>query len=179
MPDKPQLERMLGRHGIKDFKWIDPQTIIVSPWVRLKCEYGCPSYGRVASCPPNTPSLSDCREFFAAYQTGLVFHFQKVAGDPAERRHWSAKLNVGLSRLEREVFLAGYHKAFLLFMDSCEICADCVPDRKDCKEPKISRPSPEGMGVDVFSTVRQWGYPINVLTDPSDRMDRYAFLMVE
>ncbi len=64
-------------------------------------------------------------------------------------------------------------------MDSCEICAECVANRSDCKEAKISRPSPEGMSVDVFSTVRQWGYPINVLTDPSDQMDRYAFMMVE
>jgi hypothetical protein len=35
------------------------------------------------------------------------------------------------------------------------------------------------MAVDVFATVRNLGYPIEVLTDPSDVMNRYAFLLVE
>jgi predicted metal-binding protein len=179
MPDTDRLDAIVRQHGISDFKWIDPKTIIVSQWVRLKCEYGCPSYGRVASCPPNTPTVQECRQFFEGYSAGLVFHVQKVAPESAERRTWSAKTNIALSKIERDVFLAGYPKAFLLFMDSCEICEECVPVRSACKEPEISRPSPEGMAVDVYGTVRQWGYPIEVLTDPLAEMDRYAFLMVE
>jgi hypothetical protein len=35
------------------------------------------------------------------------------------------------------------------------------------------------MSVDVFTTVRKVGYPIEVLTDPNQTMNRYAFLMVE
>jgi predicted metal-binding protein len=96
-----------------------------------------------------------------------------------ERSAWSAKTNRGLAKLEREVFLAGYRKAFVLFMDRCHLCAECVASRVECREPKLSRPSPEGMAVDVFATVRQLGYPIEVLTDPSQEMNRYAFLMVE
>jgi predicted metal-binding protein len=179
MADIERIEAIIHRHGYDDFKWLDPRTIVVSQWVRLKCEYGCPSYGRIASCPPNTPSVEECRRFFSEYATGLVFHIQKVAPDRDARRAWSAKTNVDLTKLERDVFLAGYPKTFLIFMDSCEICAECTPARKGCKEPKLSRPSPEGMAVDVFSTVRQLGYPIEVLTDPSNQMNRYAFLMIE
>ncbi len=179
MTDTARLETILHARGYEDFKWLDPKTIIVAQWVRLKCEYGCPSYGKIASCPPNTPSVEACRQFFAEYSTGLVIHFQQVAPEKETRRAWSAKTNTRLSALERDIFLAGYPKAFLLFMDSCEICSECVPDRKACKEPKLSRPSPEGMAVDVFSTVRQLGFPIEVLTDPGDTMNRYAFLMVE
>jgi len=32
------------------------------------------------------------------------------------------------------------------------------------------------MAVDVFVAVRSLGYPIEVLTDPADVMNRYAFL---
>ena len=64
-------------------------------------------------------------------------------------------------------------------MDSCEICAEYVPDRASCKEPKLSRPSPEGMDVDVFTTVRKLGYPIDVLTDTAQVMNRYAFLLID
>jgi hypothetical protein len=35
------------------------------------------------------------------------------------------------------------------------------------------------MAIDVFSTVRQYGYPIEVLSDYSQAMNRYAFLLVE
>lgn len=38
---------------------------------------------------------------------------------------------------------------------------------------------PEALAVDVFSTVRQVGYPIEVLTDYSEAMNRYAFLPFE
>ena len=36
-----------------------------------------------------------------------------------------------------------------------------------------------GMAVDVFSTVRALGFPIEVLTDPGDTMNRYATHILE
>jgi predicted metal-binding protein len=174
-----QIESILLQHGIKDYSWLDPQEIVVSQWVRMKCEFGCPSFGRQATCPPNTPSVDECQRFFNEYRHALVLHFQKVAPEKVARKTWSARTNLKLAKLERDIFIAGYPKAFLLFMDSCEICAECVPNRADCKEPELSRPSPEGMAVDVFSTVRKLGYPIDVLTDPSQTMNRYSFLLVD
>jgi hypothetical protein len=38
---------------------------------------------------------------------------------------------------------------------------------------------PEGLAVDVFSTVRKLGYPIQVLPDYKQTMNRYSFLMIE
>jgi len=179
MVDFKQIDSILLAQGFDDFKWLDPQDIVIAQWVRLKCEFGCSSYGRVASCPPNTPSVEECQRFFSEYKHALVLHFQRVAPDKAERKIWSARTNLKLVKLEQDVFMAGYHKAFLLFMDSCEICAECVSEREDCKEPMLSRPSPEGLAMDVFSTVRKLGYPIEVLTDPNQTMNRYAFLMVD
>jgi predicted metal-binding protein len=179
MVDTQRAERIIGRHGLTDFKWIDPKAIVVSQWVRMKCQFGCPHYGRIASCPPNTPTVDECRQFFLEYATAVVFRFQGIIADTAERHAWSAKTNVGLVSLERDIFLAGYPKAFVLFMDSCHICAECVPARADCKEATLSRPSPEGMAVDVFATAKKLGYPIEVLTDTSQPMNRYAFLMLE
>jgi hypothetical protein len=34
------------------------------------------------------------------------------------------------------------------------------------------------MAVDVFSTVKKYGFPIEPLTDYAQAMNRYAFLMV-
>lgn len=179
MLNDQHIETILRLHDYDDFKWIDPHEIVVSQWVRMKCEFGCPSYGKAASCPPNNPSVEECQRFFSEYTRAILLHFQKIAPEKVERKAWSARTNLKLVKLERDIFLAGHPKAFLLFMDSCEICAECVPDRANCKEPKLSRPSPEGMAVDVFTTVRKLGYSIDVLTDTQQTMNRFAFLLVD
>lgn len=179
MSDRKALETLFREHGYADFKWIEPQDIVVAQWVRLKCTFGCGEYGQNASCPPNTPSVSECRRFFDEYNTAAVFHFEKTMPRPEDRHAWSRKVNQALLDLERAVFLAGYRKAFLLFMDSCSLCADCPGARAECKNPRSARPSPESMAMDVFATVRQVGFPIEVLTDYAQAMNRYAFLLIE
>jgi len=173
------LEELFDKYGYRDFRWIDPREIVVAQWVRLKCQYGCQEYGRNASCPPNVPTVTECGRFFAEYGKAAVFHFQKTVEDPEDRHEWSRQVNRGLLGLERAVFLAGNRRAFLLFMDSCGLCKHCAGTRSECKEPRSARPTPEAMAVDVFSTVRKLGYPIEVLSEYRQAMNRYAFLMIE
>jgi predicted metal-binding protein len=174
-----ELEELFGKHGYPDFKWIDPRQIVVAQWVRLKCQFGCQEYGCNASCPPNVPTVSECSRFFGEYGKAAVFHFQKAVERPEDRHTWSRQVNRGLLDLERAVFLAGHQRAFMLFMDSCGFCKQCAGARAECKDPRSARPTPEAMAVDVFSTVRQVGYPIEVLSDNRQAMNRYALLMIE
>lgn len=176
---KNTVTPILEKFAFSNSLWINPREIIVAQWVRMKCIFGCDEYGRTASCPPNNPSIEECRNFFNEYSTGLVFHFQESMKKPDDRHEWSKKINLKLLELEREIFLTGYQKTFLLFMDSCTLCKNCMDSRRKCKQPFSSRPSPEGMGVDVFSTVRQWNLPINVLSDYSQPMNRYAFILIQ
>jgi predicted metal-binding protein len=177
--NRPEMEALFKEKGYTDFKWVDPGDIVVAQWVRIKCTFGCGEYGHNACCPPNVPSVPECRQFFGEYSTAVVFHFEKRVDQPEDRHAWTRKVNQGLVKLEREVFLAGHPKAFLLYMDSCYICAECTGARETCKHPRAARPSPEAMGMDVFATVRKYGYPIEVLMDYSQAMDRFAFLMIE
>jgi predicted metal-binding protein len=179
MSSRRELQSTFKKHGYTDFKWIQPEQIIVAQWVRVKCMFGCGDYGSNASCPPNVPSVAECRRFFDEYSVAAVFRFEKKVDQPQDRFAWTKKVNQGLLELEREVFLAGYQKAFLLFMDSCYLCAECPGAREECKNPRQARPAPEAMAVDVFSTVRQVGYPIEVLSEYSQPMNRYAFLLIE
>lgn len=179
MRDRAELEALFAQHGYLDFRWIKPADIVVAQWVRMKCTFGCGNYGKCASCPPNTPSVAECRQFFSEYGTAAIIHFEKKVDRPEDRHAWSSEVNRGLLKLERAVFLAGYEKAFLLFMDSCALCGDCPGIRQECMNPRLSRPSPESMGMDVYSTVRKYGYPIEVLSDYSQVMNRYAFLLIE
>jgi len=179
MNTQTQVEAILARHGYTDFKGIDPKSIVVAQWVRMKCMFGCSHYGQCASCPPNIPSVAECRKFFDEYDRAVILHFQKVVDKPEDRWPWTKQVNSKLLEVEREVFLSGYQKAFLLFMDSCDLCVDCVAQRADCKNPTLTRPTPEAMAVDVFATARQFGYPIEVLSDYAQAMNRYAFLLIE
>ena len=179
MNDRAQLEALFAKHGFTDYKWIDPHQIVVAQWVRMKCTFGCDDYGQNASCPPNTPSVADCRRFFDEYTQAVIFHFEKRVDKPEDRRPWAKEVDQELLKLERAVFLAGHQKAFLLFVTNCSLCSKCADVRQECKHPESARPTPEGLAIDVFSTVRQIGYPIQVLSDYDQAMNRYAFLLVE
>lgn len=62
--------------------------------------------------------------------------------------------------------------------DILHFCKTCTGRRDTCEQPRMARPAPEAMAMDVYATVRQFGFEINVRTDYDQKMDRYAFLMV-
>jgi predicted metal-binding protein len=179
MTDIKKLEALFHEHKFTDFRWIDPKDIVVAQWVRMKCRFGCNEYGKNACCPPNTPSIEECERFFREYRTAAIFHFTKAVDKPEDRHAWTRGINEALLKLEQTVFLAGRVKAFMLFMDSCALCAKCVSSRAECKKPKLARPGLDAMGIDVFSTVLKAGYPIEVLSDYRQQMNRYALLLIE
>ena len=175
----PELEAIFNSHGFPDFRWIRASDIVLAQWVRMKCIYGCGSYGKKGSCPPNTPSLDECREFFSDYESAVVFHIAARLDIPGDRHRFSRQINTRLLEVEREVFLKDFRKAFLLFMDECQLCSACPGTIDDCVNHKMMRPCPESMGVDVFATVRKYDLPIKVLKDYDDEMNRYAFLLID
>ena len=132
------LEKIFKQFDLRDYQWIDPgEKIIVSQWVRMKCMYGCGEYGNNACCPPNTPAVSECERFFKEYSDAVVFHFNTRVDKPEERHNWSKGINIKLSKLEREVFVSGHERAFMLFMDSCSICSF---SRVRCKQRRLQKP---------------------------------------
>ena len=173
------VETLLHEHGCEDYRWIDPRSIVVAQWVRMKCWFGCRHFGKAATCPPHVPSLSECERFFAEYAQAALLHFTGTVAKPEDRHAWTRAINARLLELERAVFLAGHQKAFVLFIDPCNLCNDCAGTPADCHQPASARPAPEAMGVDVFSTVRNVGYEIEVVKDYSQSMDRFGMLLVE
>lgn len=179
MTNHKKLELLFNEHGYVDFKWIPTQDIVVAQWVRMKCMYGCSHYGKAATCPPNVPSVPECERLFSEYEEAVVFHFRKAFDKPEERHAWTKKINSGLLKLEREVFLSGYQKVFILFVDPCNLCEECHEKKAECNNPNSARPAPESMAVDVFTTVRKCGFHIEVLKDYAQSMDRYGLLLIE
>jgi predicted metal-binding protein len=141
--------------------------------------WGCNNYNARANCPPNMPAVEDCGKFIDGYKTAAIFHFAKSTPDRAQRYEWTKGLNAALLKLERSTFLAGYYKAFALYVDACRLCPECVDSKDKCKNKMSARPAPDALAIDVFQTVRKVGFPISVLTDPLQVMNRYGFIFIE
>jgi len=172
------LESIFARYDCTDFKWIDPREIVVSQWVRMKCTFACSDFAQTATCPPNIPFVAECRAFFQEYTQGVLFRFAHTVEQPDDRKPYMREVVKRLMKVEREVFLAGNPKTLLLPPDNCSLCKDCPGVLQECLHLGSSRPAPEAMAVDVFTTVRKYGYPIEVLTDYDQVMNRYGFLLI-
>ena len=114
MLKKATLEKLFKDRGFADFKWIEAKDIVVAQWVRFRCMFGCPAYGKRGTCPPNVPSIDECRQMISEYSQVAVFHFEKKLEKPEDRKAWSKRIVLKLMELEREVFLSGYYKTFLI-----------------------------------------------------------------
>lgn len=178
MKSKAVIESLLINQGFTDFKWIDPKEIIVAQWVRVKCMFGCSDYG-LGTCPPNTPSVTECDRFFKEYKNGIIIRLSKLADKDAYPSEWSREMTNKLLDIEREIFLSSYQKAFLLNQTCCSICKDCTGTRLNCKDKIHARPSPESFAVDVYQTVKNAGLDINVIAENPAEIHRIAILLIE
>jgi len=178
MTNKETIELIIQKHDFIDFKWINPKDIIVAQWVRVKCIFGCSDYG-LGTCPPNTPPVNECEKFFKEYESGLIIRLNKYTDKDSYPSDWSKEMTNQLLKIEREIFLSGHQKVFLLNQTCCSLCKDCSGNRVDCKDKKNSRPSPESFAVDVYQTVRNAGLEINVVSENPAEMNRIAILLIE
>jgi predicted metal-binding protein len=111
------------------------------------------------------------------YEHALIFHFSLQTEDRGE--HF--KLMARLSELERTLFLDGYYRVFLLQYGSCILCKDCVAEgtRVKCINKMRSRPGADAMGIDIYQTAHNVGYPVKVLKNHDETTNRFAFILIE
>jgi predicted metal-binding protein len=82
-----------------------------------------------------------------------------------------------VTKLEREIFLAGYYKALAYGSGPCELCEEC--NIQQCNHPRRSRPSMESCGIDVYATVRANGFPIEVVKDKTCEQNYYGLVLIK
>ncbi|HWR67503.1 MAG TPA: DUF2284 domain-containing protein [Desulfomonilia bacterium] len=152
--------------GAHEAKIIDVATVHTAAWVRMKCRFGCELYGLGHCCPPNTPTPEEMAKVIECYEKGLLFHSVKLGS-----------LGSIAYELEREIFLAGFHKAIGLGAGPCTLCRRCPSKR--CSHPDRARPSMESCGIDVYATVRANGLPIEVLRDETCRGNYYGLVLID
>ncbi len=177
--DYKHLEKTIQKHGFQDFKWLDAKDIVVKHWVRFKCLLTCDTFGTKAVCPPNMPSVDECKEFFSEYSTAVVLRIAKQAHHRDQDTEVFQEIDNRMIELEKEIFYSGYYKVMAFSAAICCQCEECSGDINTCADKQGSRPTAEALGVDLFQTVKQIGYPAEVLANYEQQMNRYYLIMIE
>jgi len=146
------------------------RNILLDERVRMQCQINlCGNYNKNLMCPPFLPSLTATRQLIGSYTFALLLQLkrslnQNEAEDMRSIFHTTAlQLNQMLIELERKAFAYGFHLALALGAGECKLCPDCViiEGENKCRKPGASRPSMEGMGIDVIQTFRNAGLSLD------------------
>lgn len=168
LSDDELVKAARDKAGVIDARIICPADVQTGQWVRLKCQFGCDGYGQSLVCPPFTPEPQQMRKVLDCYRRGVLIRFDR-----------EANIKAIVAQLERNIFLRGAWKAFALGAGPCPFCDECVLQEGLCRDPERARPSMEACGIDVFSTVRKAGFPIEVVRTRRQCPNFYGLILVD
>lgn len=182
--DRQALAEKAKAHGAAAAAWVPVPTIKTGVWTRMKCQFGCPSYGETLCCPPYTPDLSFMEKFLSEYSTSLLVQYSLPFRPDTDGKHWeefNRRLSNDTARLiaavEKDAFLLGYYKAFGLKAGRCYLCETC--NLKHCVHPDLARPSAEACGIDVMALARDNGFQPHILKGPVQQIQVYGLVLIE
>lgn len=147
---------------------ISPDQVITAPWVEMKCRFGCRGYGKNLQCPPGGLSYTDTRTLLDSYTRAVL-----VQGAPPGKVFHDQLLS-----LEKQAFLAGFHKALVFGAGPCPICPDCPEDR-ECRHHDLARPAMESCGIDVYSTLERAGISLKPVQEKGQYVKYIGLLLLE
>ncbi len=158
--------------GIDGAKIVDPHSIVTAEWVRMKCQFGCPGFGRSLCCPPHSPLPGVTRKVMDSYQRAILLHQRLLKGGKTK------VFNENIVRLEMEMFLDGYYKVWSMGSGPCRLCEACHM-QGPCKHGYQARPSMEACGIDVFKTARDNGFEIKVVQTHEEKRNIFGVVLAE
>jgi predicted metal-binding protein len=168
LSDKELCDIAKRKSGVIDVRIISPSQVETAAWVRLKCQFGCDGFGQCLVCPPFTPTPQQMRNVLDAYRRAILIHCLP-----------DADVKAIAVELEQEIFLAGCWKAFGLGAGPCYFCKQCPVEEKQCRHADRARPAMEACGIDVFSTVKKVGFPIEVVRQRRQCPNYYGLILVD
>lgn len=160
--------------GASDAKVVPASYVVVDERVRLKCAVPrCHLYGESANCPPYTPPPSEIRKALRKYTRAVLFKTEvSPKTDFVDDEKWNVghmmhqrKIHDIASAIEALAFNDGYYLAAGFAAGGCKtaLCTGQICQFLDsgrCRFPLKSRPSMEGVGIDVFDLVTKVGWDI-------------------
>lgn len=151
-----------------DARIISPEEVCFDIRALLKCRWGCEfSKKETIKCDTRDTTLQERQEMFKNYKNILLVH-----------SHDANALTKALLEIERIAFLDGHYFAFTVRY--CNYCTSCgILEGKECQYPDKVRPCEQLFGIDVYKTVRDLGFSIEVLTDKNQTENRFGFVLID
>ena len=146
----------------------DPKDVVVAPFAKNKCKFGCRSWDKKHCSTNQEMSADETKAFVNSFSKALLLKSEPPTGDFQRKA----------LRAETLAFKAGYYKAFVFWAGPCSICPDCDLTAP-CNNHTHSRPSMEGSGIDVFATVKKAGESLKTLSERGEVIKYYALLLLE
>ena len=168
LSNKDLCQLVKQKSGVRNAVIISPSDVETAAWVRLKCQFGCDCFGQCLVCPPFTPTPQQMRKVLDAYKRAILIHFTP-----------EAEIKAIVAELEREIFLRGAWKALGLGAGPCYFCEECNVGEQQCRHPDRARPAMEACGIDVFSTVKKAGFPIEVVRTQRQCPNYYGLILID
>lgn len=155
------------RQGAVNAKVILAKTITLGNWVRLRCQFGCPHFGKRFTCPTYTPTAPEMSDILMDYQKVLV-----VEAETASQVH-----GLVLS-LEGHFRSRGYLKAFALEALPCNLCDVCTIETH-CEHPDQARPTLHACGIDVPQTMSNIGWSEAAVQEPCTTHQTVGMVLID
>jgi predicted metal-binding protein len=165
-------------HGFTEIKFVHTPQIIVSHWVRMRCQYVCRATRQSDLCPPFSPDAEATTRMLDEFKFGLFLR-QEVPlpyqGNFSEA--WRA-FEQCLIEAENECFVRGYGKAFAIAAGNCLFCHhdDSV---RPCDFQGKTRPTLESIGVNLYDTLDMIGWDHYLIRDPEEPFQFFGLMLLE
>lgn len=167
--------------GATAAKFVAVRDIPLGAWTRLKCQFGCGSYGKNLCCPPYTPDAERMKTILADYGSALLIQYACELKNENDWEEIDGKMSYALLdillELEKAAFIHNYYKAFALKAGCCALCKACTLTQ--CRFPYKARPSMEACGIDVFALTKKAGMAVKVLPEKTKNIVVYGLILIE
>ncbi len=164
------------RLGASDAKVIRTNGIIIEPHLVELCKPpGCQGYGKCANCPPHAMGPQEARAMIESHTWALLFKIDLPPESLLSESHHREFRKVFMisGALEQAARQLGLASPYGLGAGSCKVAfCNGVPcaqlQAKPCLYPKVARPSPEAIGINLFKLASLVGWPIHRIGRDSD-----------
>lgn len=174
LADLERYRAMAISLGAADAKVIPANLVSVDERVRLKCAFPrCHLYGETPNCPPYTPEPEFMRKALSRFHYAVLLkHDVHPKSDFVDDRGWHKGHEAHqhatgsvVSQIEALAFNDGHYFAVGFGAGGCKttLCRGMYCQFLDsgrCRFPLRSRPSMEGVGIDVYDLVARVGWEI-------------------
>lgn len=162
-----QLIRTAMEMGAQDAVPFSIEDIVFDERTLLKCLFGCSGGMHYCPSPKDSVTVKDYIQMMKKYKYGMLILTDNLKD--------GQDITIAL---EREAFLGGHPFAF--GATECAVCEECTqPEDLPCVSPKTLRIPLYALGIDVYSTVKNVGWELEVVQNMGDPQKNITAVFIE